>query len=157
VLAAAADTGNGSGPWYRYLIDLLALSAAPTLLGIGGLALVAWRARHDRNDPKRGDAERSLLFPAWIAIATLVEHAFLTKNLRYVMIVELPLRVLAVEALWLLFAARNETPRVVATAAVVLLLAVLDYGSFRTLFVERGLYDPMSAPILTLRGLVPER
>jgi len=140
----------GGGPWYRYLVDLMALSPVPTLLGLAGGALVLERAR-------RGEAEHLHLFLVVLAAVTLGEYALLTKNVRYVMLLELPLRVLAVEALWLLLPVRALARRVGAVAAAVLLLAVVDVGSFRYLFLERGLYDPVSAPILTLRGFVPER
>jgi hypothetical protein len=140
----------GGGPWWRYLVDFVALSPVPTLLAVAGAALALDRAR-------RGEAERFHLFLVLFAALTLGEFAFLTKNVRYVMPLELPIAVLAVEAIWRLVPVRAAAARVAAAAAIVALLAVADARSFHELFVERLLYDPVSAPLLTIRGLVPER
>lgn len=142
----------GGGPWWRYLVDFLALSPVPTLLGLAGIALTLDRARRR---PNGEPVERTLLFFALLTALTLAEYAFLTKNVRYVMLLDLPLRLFAVEALWRLLPIRAHAARVAATAAVVLLLAAADLRSFRELFLARGLYDPMSAPLLELRGIVP--
>jgi 4-amino-4-deoxy-L-arabinose transferase-like glycosyltransferase len=138
----------GGGPWSRYLLDDLALAAGPTLLGLAGAGIALERAR-------RGEGERLLVFAALLAAGLLAEHAFLNKNLRYLMLLDVPLRLSAVEALWRLAPARSTALRVATCAAAVLLLAALDVRSFFDLFVERGLYDPVSAPLLELRGIVP--
>jgi 4-amino-4-deoxy-L-arabinose transferase-like glycosyltransferase len=138
----------GRGPWYRYAIDLLLLSPWPTLLGIAALGPAALRLR----ERKPGDAV------VWLglALASLVAaYAPFTKNVRYVGLCEVPLRALAA---WLVFAgagADSGRGRLALAAACIALLCLSGWLSFRAIFVEAGLYDPMTAPLLDLRGLLP--
>ena len=139
-------------------MDFTALSALPTLLGVAGFALALERIRrHDADgEGAAGDAERRLLcFLALLFVALLAETALLTKNVRYVALLELPLRLFAVGAIWHLVPVRGTLARVGATAALVALLVLVDVRSFEELFLRHGLYDPMSAPLLELRGVVP--
>ena len=52
------------------------------------------------------------------------------------MLLELPLRIFAVEALWRLLPIRAHAARVAATAGIVVLLAAADVRSFRELFLS---------------------
>jgi 4-amino-4-deoxy-L-arabinose transferase-like glycosyltransferase len=137
----------GGGPWYRYVIDYLLLSPWPTLLGIGACVTVAVRARRQGLDP---DTAYLVLLTGGVLFA----FSFFTMNVRYVALLELPIRLLAVGVLWELL--RGERPAGTwACAAAVALLCWADYQSFRLLFVDRALYDPASLFLLAVRGMVP--
>ncbi|HVN39782.1 MAG TPA: glycosyltransferase family 39 protein [Myxococcota bacterium] len=136
----------GRGPWYRYAIDLLLLSPWPTLLGIAALGPAALRLR----ERKPGDAV------VWLglALASLVAaYAPFTKNVRYVSLCEVPLRALAAWLVFSLTGADSSRGRLALAAACIALLCLSGWLSFRAIFVDAGLYDPMTAPLLYLRGL----
>jgi 4-amino-4-deoxy-L-arabinose transferase-like glycosyltransferase len=138
----------GRGPWVRYAIDLLLLSPWTTLLGIAALGPAALRLR----ERKPGDA---VLWLGLALVGLLAAYAPFTKNVRYVSLCEVPLRALAA---WLVFAlagADSGRGRRAVAAACIALLCLSGWLSFRAIFVEAGLYDPMTAPLLYLRGLSP--
>jgi hypothetical protein len=136
-----------AGPWYRYLIDYLCLSPFPTLLG-----LLASGALVDR---VRGGAwPRPQIFFAVVGAGLLTEQAFLIKNVRYMVALELPLRLLALS--WLLRIAAGLSPWLTwgLVGSVVGVLCLLDWQTFR-LWVEAEGYDPVSSLLLQLRDIVP--
>ena len=138
----------GRGPWYRYAIDLLLLSPWPTLLGIAALGPAALRLR----ERKPGDAV------VWLglALASLAAaYAPFTKNVRYVSLCEVPLRALAAWLVFSLTGADSGRGRLALAAACIALLCLSGWLSFRAIFVDAGLFDPMTAPLLYLRGLSP--
>lgn len=138
-----------AGPWYRHVIDLLLLSPLPTLLGLAGVVVTANRAlRQDGDGPL-------LAMAVVLVVVTLAEHALLIKNVRYVALLELPLRVLAVWILAELTAGLRQGFRRPALWLVVATLVVFDLASFWELFVAGGIYDPTSFNLLAARRLIP--
>lgn len=138
----------GGGPWYRYPIDLLLLDPWPTLLGVAALGPAALRLR--ARAP--GDAAVWLLL---VVVGILAAYAPFTRNVRYVALCELPLRALAAGLLFQLAAADAGRRGLVAALAGVALLCAAGWLSFQALFVDAALYDPMTAPLLHLRGFFP--
>jgi 4-amino-4-deoxy-L-arabinose transferase-like glycosyltransferase len=138
----------GGGPWTRYLIDFLLLSPVTTLIALCAIpsALVASPL------PREREALRFLLVAV---VGIWVAHEFVTKNVRYVAVLELPIRVFAAWAI--VRASRLAPPRfqLSLAAAVVVLLCALDARSFYTIFVDDGLYDPITAQLMRVRGLLP--
>jgi hypothetical protein len=129
-----------NGPWFSYGLDFLLLSPLPTLLALAATGVIAL-------DPRRSPTSTAW----WLFAATLLlETSVLGKNVRYVAVLELPLRWLALDALaravdrfaggrrWLLAIA------VIAMASVDLRDAT---GCFATL------YDPVTRELLRMRGL----
>lgn len=138
----------GGGPWYRYIVDELLLSPWPVALGLLGLAIAAWQWR-------RGKYDALLAYSMLLYVAQITALSFFTKNVRYAAVLELPLRLLAVALLCDVFAvARWRSAKVAAIAAVALSCAT-DWASFRHLFVEREVYDPMTANLLVAQDCVP--
>lgn len=138
----------GSGPWYRYLVDFVALSPWPTILALGGLASTLARCR-----PGAWNTERA--FFATLAIVLVAEFSLFTKNVRYLAVLELPIAFLAVACLdEILAGLRANTHRILAATAVVL-VSWMGWHTFDTLFVEGGLYDPVTADLLGLRHMIP--
>jgi 4-amino-4-deoxy-L-arabinose transferase-like glycosyltransferase len=138
----------GSGPWYRYLIDYLLLSPWPTVCALCYAGVLVTRAR-------RREAESAQVYFLLLAALLLLEHAFVTKNVRYLMVLELPLRIFAVAMLGELFAARDRRKTAALVALLVLAFAALDVATFDHVFVANRAYDPVSYPLLVLRKVVP--
>lgn len=140
----------GSGPWYRYVVDFVVLSHAPTLLAVGFAGSFLVRVA-------RGGYERVHAYFGVLAALLLFEHSFVTKNARYLMLLELPLRLYSIGMLAELARAPRSARAAAAVTAAVASLAWLDVRSFEALFVAGRAYDPVSAFLLVLRGIVPGR
>jgi hypothetical protein len=135
----------GSGPWYRYLVDYLLISPWTTLAACAGLG-----ARLSGQRFEDGDRELSLL--ALLACLLLFEMSFFTKNARYLLILELPLRALALA--WI-FGLGKGWKRIALVTCFVLLVVVSDLASFEYGWVRHKLYDPLTGTLMQLRGLLP--
>ena len=135
----------GSGPWYRYLVDYLLISPWTTLAACAGLG-----ARLSGKRFEFGDRELTLL--ALLGCLLLVEMSFFTKNARYLLILELPLRALALA--WI-FGLAGGARRTVLVAGFVLLVVVSDLSSFEYGWVRHKIYDPLTGTLMQLRGLLP--
>lgn len=138
------------GPWYRHVVDLLLVSPGTTLLGLGGVLAVTIRAVHREEQGVSAAA-------AILIVVTLAEFGPLIKNVRYVALLELPLRQLALEMLSKLAGGLGERWRQTALAAAVAALVVADLLSFVELFVAGGIYDPTSFNLLAARRMIPVR
>jgi hypothetical protein len=137
-----------SGPWYRYLIDYMCLSPWTTVLALGALGVVAVRIR-------QGALPRACVYYAVLMVGLLFEHAFFIKNVRYVAILEMPLRILA---LWMVFEIVGRTRRAtVIVACIVVVLCVLDWRTFIAFWVKGGLYDPVTPTMMGLRDIIPRK
>jgi 4-amino-4-deoxy-L-arabinose transferase-like glycosyltransferase len=134
----------GSGPWSRYVIDAILVSPWPTVLGIAGMALAAWRWRH-------GEFDSLAVYCALVCVLQVAALGPFTKNLRYAAALEAPLRVLAVSAVCALFAGARAR---LAVAAVALVCA-LEAASFDALHLEARIYDPVTQALATARHVVP--
>ena len=137
-----------AGPWYRYLIDYLCLSPFPTVIGILSLGALVARIQ-------RGVWERALVYFAVVGSGLLFEHAFFIKNVRYMVSLELPLRILALA--WICDTARGLSSKHASwiAAATVALLCWLDWRSFHTVWIDFHGYDPVSYFLLCVRSIVP--
>lgn len=138
------------GPWYRYVVDLLLVAPLTTLLGLGGVLAVLVRAV--RREEQGLHAAAALL-----VVITLAEFAPLIKNVRYVALLDLPLRLLALGVLSDLASGLGERWRRHAVGAAVAVLVAADLVSFFELFVAGGVYDPTSFNLLAARQMIPVR
>jgi 4-amino-4-deoxy-L-arabinose transferase-like glycosyltransferase len=138
----------GAGPWYRYLVDEIAASPWPTLLGLAGVALAVWRWRS-------GDYDRVAVFFALVYVLQIAALSPFTKNLRYALPIESPLRLLAVLGMWTLFDGERKRVARLAIAAVVAALCAADWSTYRTWSIERRMYDPLTVTMLQYRGMLP--
>lgn len=138
----------GSGAWYRYPIDELLMAPWPTLLGLAGVAIALWRW-------KRAEYGTLAVGMALVYVAQIGVLGFFTKNLRYVAVLEVPLRVLAVVLLWELFGAKNGlVGRALCTAAVAL-LCWWGWSDFERIWLEYRTYDPVTTVLVGVRGMIP--
>lgn len=127
-----------SGPWYRYIIDFFLTSPLILLLGLGFVILSFFSKKLD---------DKIIYFAA----AGLVYYLFLSlfaKNIRYAMLLDIPLRLFAVSMVLRL--TENIPGRYARLYAplIILALAVYDYASFYNLFIASGIYDPVHALLL---------
>ncbi len=140
----------GDGPWFRPVIDFLLLSPGPTMLAIAGLGLVLVRWRAEEYD-------RTSVLLAFVAALFVFELSFFTKNIRYAVALELPLRLFAIVFLAEIAGGLRTTRSVVVAFAAVAALCVLDVRTFDAMWVKARLYDPVTAWLAFLRHLVPMR
>ena len=138
----------GSGPWFRYLIDYLCLSPATTLLALAFAGVLAVRLRSGRYD-------RLLVFMALLVGCFLFEFSCFTKNVRYAVVLELPLRIFAVCMLGELLGTRGRARSVLLCFLAVAALCWLDWRSFDLYWVRYDGYDPTSQFLLGARHLIP--
>jgi hypothetical protein len=138
----------GSGGWYRYPIDELLMSPWPTALGLAGVVVALWRWR-------RGEYDCLAVALALVYVAQVLVLSFFTKNLRYVAVLEMPLRVLAVVLLWELLRARSSALGRWTCVATVALLCWLGHRDYELIWLRWKTYDPVTLPLAGARGLVP--
>lgn len=138
----------GSGAWYRYPIDEILMSPWPTLLGLAGIGVALWRRR-------RGEYDAVPFGFALVYVCQVAALGFFTKNLRYVELLETPLRVLAVLLLWDLCSAERKRAGRVLCAAAVAALCWLGYVDYREIWIRPRLSDPVTSELIFLRGMGP--
>ncbi len=127
----------GSGPWFRYLVDFLLISPATTLFYLVWIGcLIAG-----------GEREEGWVLWALVPVLFLLLSAPFTKNVRYALMLEAPIRLGAAGLL------RKQKPFYLALAVAGLLF--LDGLAFCDLFVSSNLYDPVTVNLLALRGFLP--
>jgi 4-amino-4-deoxy-L-arabinose transferase-like glycosyltransferase len=140
----------GSGPWTRAILDYLLLSPWPTLLAIGWFFVQVLRLREGRY-------ERDSVFLGFVAGTLILLLSFFTKNARYTVALELPIRVFTVLLLTELFGRLRSPARNAVVGALVLGIAWIDWRTFDVLWVEKHCYDPITAALAILRHLLPTR
>jgi len=135
----------GAGPWYRYLIDYMLLSPAVIILALGFLI----RSFLDKED------NRLVIYFIFISVLSFILFNTFTKNVRYVLFLDTPIR------LFFLLALNKMLERLMPhnfkriLFLVVILIAFLDYLSFKDLFIDSRIYDPVSFSLLGARHIIP--
>lgn len=132
---------TGDGPWFRYLVDLMAFTPATLCLALGG----GFRAiRDDR---------RALGLLVFVAVSYVAMcNVRYGMNLRYTTIWDFPIRSLAALQAFGLVAASTR-PRLLLSAVVALLCAI-DIAQYRHLFVTYRLYELPTEDILRAEKIV---
>jgi len=137
----------GAGPWFRYIIDGMLLSPWTVLLFLFWLGVLL--GRQERNP--------HLLAWALVPVLFLICSSLATKNIRYALLLETPVRLGAVFFLYG-WVKRGVGARwvLVSMGVLIISLVYLDMINFHHLFVNGKIYDPMSYELLNLRGLLPK-
>jgi 4-amino-4-deoxy-L-arabinose transferase-like glycosyltransferase len=138
----------GSGPWFRPILDYLLFSPVPTLLAIAWFGVTAARMR-------AGEYDRPSFYFALLAACLVLELSFFTKNIRYAVVLELPIRAFSVLMIGELVGRTRRVPAAAVAGLAVLLLCWLDWSTFDAFWVRGRLYDPVTALLGYLRHLVP--
>jgi 4-amino-4-deoxy-L-arabinose transferase-like glycosyltransferase len=134
-----------SGPWYRYLIDYMLLSPWVVILAVGFIFSFFLQR----------EEERLSLYFIFIFLLTFILFDIFMKNVRYVIILDTPLRLFSL--LMLNRIAERAYPRqaMKLTFALVMALALFDYFNFYHLFIQEGIYDPASFFLLKAQKIIP--
>jgi 4-amino-4-deoxy-L-arabinose transferase-like glycosyltransferase len=136
----------GKGPWYRYLIDYLALSPWIFILSCGFILqyLVS----------KKRDGLITYLLLVSVAVFCILN--LFTKNIRYVLILDISVRLFALLMLKSLCDRYFPRAALPALFVSVLILGAADYLSFYNYFIQGRIYDPSSAALFKANLMVPQ-
>jgi 4-amino-4-deoxy-L-arabinose transferase-like glycosyltransferase len=133
-----------SGPWYRYLIDFMLLSPWVCILAI---AFSLHYLIKDRLDEK-------ILYWIVFSFSLIFIFNFFTKNVRYLITLDFPLRLFSVlmlnELTTRLFKKRSSYLLLIA----VILIAFFDLLNFNNLFIRHAIYDPVSQWLLRVQHII---
>ncbi len=132
--------GFQSGPFFiSYVVDFFLLSPL-TLLGCVGFFLLSLREKGFRQEPHA--------YLMTFLVVTCTAFSFFSKNVRYVIPLDFPIRVLAALLVFRLSGGSGTSPgRFTASLVLASLVAATDLFMFRQLFVESGIYDPVTAEL----------
>ena len=151
------------GPWYRYFVDFLMLSPFTLLLAIAYAGYLFGTGYRRWN---------FLLFA--FAVFLPCAFAFLPKSARYVLLLDLPIRLFAASMLLALpqyFAQATLDSRIGKSlstqpsmtkflswlpALILGLLVVTDVAAFQRYFIVESIYDPVSYNFLRVNRIVPD-
>ncbi len=136
-----------SGPWYRYLVDFMLLSPITILLAYAYSGYSLFQ--------KTSEVKMNVLLGFFVY--TITVYAFLQMNVRYVITLDLVIRIIASMAVIAAASAfvTSERKRFLVAAAIMLILAVMDFNSYERYFVADNIYDPVSYNLLYSEKFVP--
>lgn len=134
----------GKGPWYRIIIDYTLLSPYTLILAVGytGYFLL------------KGEQNANTTYILLIALYLLICFGILPKNVRYGILLDIPIRLIAACALSSIFALVQKK-RSWFPGLLLLLLAVADISAFHTYFIDGEIYDPISFNLLRASKIIP--
>lgn len=135
----------GSGPWFRYLIDFMLLSPWVLILSVGFIFYYLTSREFDSR----------ILYFLIILVSILSIFNIFTKNIRYVIMLDMPMRLFAIVMLKNIFEAKIPKYSTIITAVIVITISIFDYINFNNLFVRQGIYDPVSFHLLRGKHLIP--
>ena len=135
----------GSGPWFRYIIDYVILSPWVAVFSIGFLFYYLLSKEYD---------EKIVYFLLVLIVPFLVFNIF-TKNIRYVMVLDMPMRLFSIIILKKLLELRFPKHAFTLLIALVITLSMLDYFNFQNLFLKESIYDPVSFLLLRAKHIIP--
>lgn len=133
------------GPPHRLLLDLFITAPLVSLLAAAAIAVILL----GRNAGRR---ERALALFVVLAVAAFAILS--SKNLRFVMVVDPVIRLLAA---WVIATpvATGRTIGVPALAAIAAASAAIEIELFHAIFIRGGVYDPVTETLLQAVGSVP--
>ena len=143
---------TGSGPWHELLVDQMLVS--PLVCVVAALSAGAFLALGPCRDDGASMANRALA--AW-GLFLLAVFAFLPKNPRHAMALELPIRLASAVGVCALFRALagGRLWRMAALGIGVLIMVGLDLHSFHRIFVDKQVYDPVASNLVDAIGMLP--
>jgi hypothetical protein len=124
------------------------MSPWTTTLGLAGIATTLWRWRN-------GDYDALAVFLAVVYVGQIATLAPFVKNLRYVALLEMPLRLSAVALLLHPSVLGKTVVARGAAAALVGLMAASNVRDFQRCFIEGKLYDPLTVHLVRFREMSP--
>ena len=137
----------GSGPWYRYIIDYLLISPLTLILALGFIFYYLVSRERERSE--------AVAYFLLVFVSLLFLFEFFTKNVRYVMLLDYPLRIFVLFMLIKITQRYSLAKNALLLIILVLAFAVFDCLNFYALFVKEGIYDPVSFLLLKAQQLIP--
>lgn len=134
---------TGGGPWHRYLVDLLLVS--PIVVVLAATVIV---------HPPRTSMSGFRYLVAFVCLSYAVLALFPDgMNLRYIVMLDMPLRFLAAVQLFTL--SRNwGRHRPILLACAVIALSGYELRQHHVLFVKGALYELVTEGLITAQGIV---
>jgi 4-amino-4-deoxy-L-arabinose transferase-like glycosyltransferase len=137
----------GSGPWFRYIIDYLLISPLILILALGFIFYYLVSRERERSE--------AVVYFLLVFVSLLFLFEFFTKNVRYVMLLDYPLRIFALFMLIKITQRYSSAKNAVFLIILVSAFAVFDCLNFYALFVKEGVYDPVSFALLKAQQIIP--
>ena len=118
------------------------------VLAIAFLGVLAVRLAH-------GEYDRRLVYFAIVVVCMIAVYAPFTKNLRYGVLFELPIRVFAVSMVAEICRTASARRSAILSAAVVAALCFAEWRSFDLYGVHYRTTDPVTLTLAGMRHVVP--
>ena len=134
---------TGDGPWHRYLVDLMLVSPAIVLLASANML----QAGRRKNAPRSFFIAFSCLM--YVALTAFPDG----MNLRYIVMLDMPLRFLAATQLFELSARWGRYRNTILVGAIIALCAH-DLWQHHVLFVKSGLYELVTEGLVRAQGII---
>jgi len=134
-----------SGPWFRYLIDFIILSPWVCILAIGFFV----------NYILKKEWQEEIVYLLMFCLFFLFSYSFLIKNIRYLIFLDMPMRLFAVLMLDELTRRFFKYGRIIILLGLILVISLIDYQTFSYFFVKVGIYDPVSIWFLQASHIIP--
>ena len=134
-----------SGPWFRYLIDFMVLSPWVCILAIG----------FSLNYIIQNERQEEVNYLLLLSIYLLFVFSFFIKNVRYLIVLDMPMRLFAILMLNKLVKQLFKNRPYVILVILVMIISFIDYLNFYNLFIRHGIYDPVSQWLLQANHIIP--
>lgn len=135
----------GSGPWFSYIIDWILLSPWVAILAI------AFPLHYITKDEWKEEVSYLILFSVTLTFL----FSFFTKNIRYLITLDMPIRLFAVLMLNELIGRVFKSGVFKIVLTFVIIIAFFDYLRFNNLFLKQGIYDPVTQWLLQAQHIIP--
>ena len=134
---------TGDGPWFRYILDLIAMNPLVTLLALAALGRLSFQEAINR------------YFALFLAVTyLLMSNLHYGISLRYTAMWDLPLRWLAFTQIVLMAASVPSRYRTIFIPVAVAVVCAVDLSHYCLFFVQNGTYDPTATEILHQLNIV---
>jgi 4-amino-4-deoxy-L-arabinose transferase-like glycosyltransferase len=134
---------NGDGPWFRYILDLIAMSPLVTLLALAALGRLSFEEAISR------------YFALFLTVTyLLMSNLHYGISLRYTAMWDLPLRWLAFTQIAIIAVRLPQRYRTILVSAAVAVVCAMDLSHYSLFFVQNGTYDPTATEILHQLNIV---
>lgn len=135
----------GSGPWFRYVIDWILLSPWVSILAIAFLLHYIIK----------NEWREEIFYLLLLLFTFTFLFNFLTKNIRYLIIMDMPIRLFAILMLSELTGRVFKNRPFEILCILVLIITFFDYLHFNNLFLSHGVYDPVTYELLRTQHIIP--
>lgn len=134
-----------SGNLLRYLYDFFLVSPVTVIASMGFFILYFFTDKFDK------EPYRYLVF---FFIILYIGFSFFSKNIRYVMVLDVPIRIFTAVFISSLLDRLGEKGALISLA-VIAGVATVDFFIFQALFLRHGIYDPVTHGLISAwKGLI---